>query len=197
MKHEKVCAGKQAALRRVACASAVPGCHIKLTSKLNGRESPFNFVSWWTWNCERHHNQSSELFIVIEAGNDSTDIVYSRCLIPRLVGYTVFDDSTMFPTLWCRCIGYEFQSVFFSNWQSWSTEYCTATLQKTSDRSLGCLTFRVDHHCDLHHPNLFSSRQFVARLLVQGRLWYPGQLYGTVCRLTLRLSTVCQSFVVS
>ena len=27
-----------------------------------------------------------------------------------------------------------------------------ATLQNTSDRSLGCLTFRVDHHCDRHHP---------------------------------------------
>ena len=32
--------------------------------------------------------------------------------------------------------------------------------------------------------------------LVQGRLRYLDQLCGTVCRLTLRLSTVCQSFVV-
>ena len=110
--------------------------------------------------------------------------------MPRLVWSTVFDDSTMFPTLWRRCIGYEFQSVINSNWRSWSTKYCTAPLQNTSDRLLGCPTFRVDHHCDLHQPIIFSSRQFFARLLVQGRLRYLGQLYGTVCRLTLRLSTV-------
>ena len=33
-----------------------------------------------------------------------------------------------------------------------STEFYTATLQNTSDRSLGCPTFRGDHHCDMHHP---------------------------------------------
>jgi hypothetical protein len=69
-------------------------------------------------------------------------------------------------------------------------------LQNTSDRSLGCPTFRVDHHCDLHHPIIFSSRQFVARLLVQGRFRWPGQLFGTVCPLTLRRLTVCQFFVI-
>ena len=62
--------------------------------------------------------------------------------------------------------------------------------------SLGCPTFRVELHCDLPHPIICSSRQFVARLLVLGRLRYLGQLYGTICRLPLRLSIVCQFFVV-
>jgi hypothetical protein len=59
---------------------------------------------------------------------------------------------------------------------SWSTKFFMATLQNTSDHSLDCPTFRVDHHRDLHHLIIFSSRQFVARLLVQGRLQCLGQL---------------------
>jgi len=63
--------------------------------------------------------------------------------------------------------------------------------QNTSDRSLGCPTFRVDdHHGNQHDLTILSSRQFVARLSVQGRFRCPGQLFRTVCRLTLRLSSV-------
>jgi len=45
-----------------------------------------------------------------------------------------------------------------------------------------------------HTPR--THRQFVARLLVQGRFQLPGQLFGTVCLLTLRRLTVCQFFVI-
>jgi len=88
--------------------------------------------------------------------------------------------------LLCNCIGCASQDasqdVFSSNWRSWSTEFFTATLQNTSDRSLCCPTYRgVDHHSVPHHPTIFSSRQFVTRLSVQGRFRWPGQLFGTVC----------------
>jgi len=69
-------------------------------------------------------------------------------------------------------------------------------LQNTADSSLDCPTSRVDHHSVLHHPTIFSSRQFVARLLLQGYFWWPGQLFGTVCPLTLRQVAVCQFFVI-
>jgi len=36
----------------------------------------------------------------------------------------------------------------------------------------------------------------MARLLVQGRFRWPGQLFGIVCPLTLRRLTVCQFFVI-
>jgi len=121
---------------------------------------------------------------------------YSRCSMLRLVWSTDSVNSTMSAKLWCHCISYASQNVFSSNWRSWSTEFFTATLQNTSDRSLGCPTCRVDHHSVLHHPTIFSSRQFVARLLVQGRFRCPGQLFGTVCPLTVRRLTVCQFFVI-
>jgi len=121
---------------------------------------------------------------------------YSRCSMLRLVWSTDSGDSTMSPKLWCHCIGYASQNVFSSNWRSWSTEFFPATLQNTSDRSLGCPTCRVDHHSVLHHPTIFSSRLFVARLLVPGRFRWPGQLFGTVCPLTLRRWTACQFFVI-
>jgi len=114
----------------------------------------------------------------------------------RLVWSTDSGDSTMSPMLWCHCIGCASQNVFSSNWRSWFTEFFTATLQNTSDCSLGCPTCRVDHHTVLHHPTIFSSRQFVARRLVQGRFRWPGQLFGTVCPLTLRRLTVCQFFII-
>ena len=51
-------------------------------------------------------------------------------------------------------------------------------LHGNAPECLGCPTFRVDHHCELHHPIVFSSRQFVVRLLMHGRLRYLGQLYA-------------------
>jgi len=102
----------------------------------------------------------------------------------------------MSPTLRRSDVGCASQNVFSSNWRSWSTQFFTATFQNTSDRSLGCLTCRVDHHSVLHHPTIFSSRQFVTRLLLQGRFQWPGQLFGTVCPLILRRLTVCQFFVI-
>jgi len=103
-----------------------------------------------------------------------------------LVWSTDSGDSTMSLKLWRRYIGCASQSVSHSNKQSRSTEFYTVTPQTTSDRSLGCPTFQVDHHCVLHHLIIYSSRQFVTWLLVQGRCWCVGQLFGTVTRLTLR-----------
>jgi len=127
-------------------------------------------------------------------------------LVKRLVGAQFFGSSdlrtpaigysTISPKLSCHCIGCASQNVFSLNWRSWFTEFFMASLQNTSHRSHGCPTCRVDYHSVLHHPTIFSSRQFVARLLVQGRFRWPGQLFGTVCPLTLRLLTVCQSFVI-
>jgi len=122
---------------------------------------------------------------------------YSRCSMLRLVWSTDYGDSTMSPRLWCHFIGYASQNVFSSiGGPGPCTEFFTATLQNTFDRSLGCPTCRVDHYSVLHHPTIFSSRQFVARPLVQGRFRWPGQLFGTVCPLTLRRLTGCQFFVI-
>jgi len=55
------------------------------------------------------------------------------------------------------------------------------------------LPVTVSHYLS---PTIFSSRQFVARLLVQGCFRWPGQLFGTVCPLTLLRLTVCQFFVI-
>jgi len=122
--------------------------------------------------------------------------VCSRCLMLWRVWSTDSGNSTMSLKHWCCCIGCASQSVSISHWQSWFTKFYTATPQTTSNRSLGCSTFRVDHHCFLHHLIIYSSRQFVAQLSVQGRFRCLGQLFGTDCRMTLRLLTVSQTFVV-
>jgi len=93
----------------------------------------------------------------------------------------------------CRCFGCASHSVSNSNWRSWwSTEFYTATPQTISDRSLGCPTFQVDHHCVIHHLIIYSSLN--CRCEGVSGVWasYLEQFAG----LTLRLSTVCQSFTV-
>jgi len=113
-------------------------------------------------------------------------LIFYRCqLVSWISAYltTVYSGGQSRLLFHCQFIGCASQNVFSSYWRSWCTEFFTATLQNTSDSSLGCPTCRVDHHSVLYHPTIFSSRQFVARLLVQGRFRWPGQLFGTVCQI--------------